>query len=187
MIDASSALRWPGILANFLAGSLAAFGGGQGIFAVVAHSYVLPGLLATSSFSLAIALGQLTPGPISVAVVGMGYLLGGVLGAVIALTAMLAPMCTFAVLVSQPLTEAPTRRFVKRAEPAVRWLVPCLSGYVAYGLIHNRLSITPTGLLSVGLAVVTLLLGLRSRWEPSRAILVGIVLSVGAYALPYLG
>lgn len=187
MIDAASGLPWPGILVNFLEGSLAAFGGGQGIFAVVAHSYVLPGLLATSSFSLAIALGQLTPGPISVAVVGMGFLLGGPLGALIALAAMLAPMCTFAVLVSQPATEAPTRRFVTRAEPVVRWLVPCLSGYVAYGLVASHLAISPTGLLSVGLAVITLLLGMRRRWEPSRAILVGIVLSVGAYALPYLG
>ena len=73
-------------------GSLGSFGGGQGMFAVVQREFVSTGLLPASLYSLSIALGQVSPGPLSVAVVGMGFILNGLMGAAIALLILAAPM-----------------------------------------------------------------------------------------------
>lgn len=183
MTDPQHLLSLPWIFVNFLEGTLASFGSGQGIFATVANTYVVPGLLTTSAFSLSIVLGQVTPGPVSVAAVGMGFLLAGPLGAVLALAAALVPMSIFAVLASHPHMEEPTRRFVGAAQPVVRWLVPCLSGYIVYGLLRHQMYASMITILSCVVAVVTLMLGLRRSWEPSRAILVGLVASVLLYSV----
>lgn len=76
---------------DVLGAGMAAVGGGSGAIAVVQHAWVESGLLDPALFAWAIALGHVTPGPISTSIAGMGYYLQGLPGALVAIVGVNIP------------------------------------------------------------------------------------------------
>ncbi|UFS70141.1 chromate efflux transporter [Geomonas sp. RF6] len=81
---------------NFLA-----FGGGLSALPLMHHEFVSRGWLESKAFIDGIALGQVTPGPISITGTFIGYLLFGVAGAVAATLATFSPSFILLIL-SEP-------------------------------------------------------------------------------------
>jgi chromate transporter len=71
--------------------NLFAFGGGLSALPLMHHEIVSRGWLESKAFMDGIALGQVTPGPISITGTFVGYLLFGVAGAVVATFATFVP------------------------------------------------------------------------------------------------
>jgi chromate transporter len=100
-VDASFSLT--GLFLVFLKIGAILFGGGYVLVALI-RSNLVAGLGWISERQLldAIAMGQVTPGPLSTTATFIGYLLGGVLGAVVATVAIFLPAFFF-VAISGPL------------------------------------------------------------------------------------
>lgn len=158
-------------------GSLGSFGGGQGMFAVVQREFVSTGLLPASLYSLSIALGQVSPGPLSVAVVGMGFILNGLMGAAIALLILAAPMSIIVLLSMSGRTGNLMKVFIQRSEAPLRWLVPALSLYVAWGLISDTRVDSIFLAIGIALVVAELALIFLTKIELSKLIIAGVFAS----------
>jgi chromate transporter len=76
---------------DVLGAGIAAIGGGSGAIAVVQHAWVEPGYLDPALFAWSMALGHVTPGPLSTSIAGMGYYVLGVPGAVVAMVGVNIP------------------------------------------------------------------------------------------------
>lgn len=89
----SDPVSLPEIFAVTLMSSIFSIGGGNGPAAMIQDRWVTQGMLDPSLFSLALALGYLSPGPKAGFVAGAGYYLHGVLGAAMATLAIIIPAC----------------------------------------------------------------------------------------------
>jgi len=76
---------------DVLGAGLAAVGGGSGAIAVVQHAWVEGGHLDPALFAWSLALGHVTPGPISTSIAGMGFYVKGLPGAVLAIVGVNIP------------------------------------------------------------------------------------------------
>jgi chromate transporter len=135
------ALPWLPIVLGGSAASLAAlvrvfvpigvttFGGGLAMIPAIEHMVVIEqGWLDPKAFADAIALGQITPGPVSICATFIGYRVAGLLGALVATLAMFAPAISLALAAGHSIN-----RF--RASPlvdgALRTLAPVVIGMLA--------------------------------------------------------
>ncbi|MCY7417640.1 MAG: chromate efflux transporter [Chloroflexi bacterium] len=74
------------------------FGSGYLLLAFLREAFVLPGLITDSQLLDAVAIGQLTPGPLFTSATFIGYLLEGVPGALVATVAIFLPAFVFVAL-----------------------------------------------------------------------------------------
>jgi chromate transporter len=135
------ALPWLPIVLGGSAASLAAlvrvfvpigvttFGGGLAMIPAIEHMVVIEqGWLDPKAFADAIALGQITPGPVSICATFIGYRVAGLLGAVVATLAMFVPAISLALAAGHSVD-----RF--RASPlvdgALRTMAPVVIGMLA--------------------------------------------------------
>lgn len=79
------------IFTTMVMAGLSAVGGAWGTIAVAQTSWVGPGMLSPEQFAWAVSIGQITPGPLAVLVVALGYQLRHLAGAVVALAGILLP------------------------------------------------------------------------------------------------
>lgn len=146
-------------------GALAAFGGANGLVAVIQHQWVRTGVLDPQAFAWVFAVSYLFPGPRAGFVAGVGYLLRGLPGAVAALVGVTVPAC---------VTSAVVHRGLRRAESAIQSLsVP--AAFVVAGLVGAAAwdlaeSLHPGGLELAGIALATYLAGPKDA-EPLWLIL----------------
>ncbi len=136
-----AALPWLPIVLGGGAASLAAlvrvfvpigvttFGGGLAMIPAIEHMVVIEqGWLDPKAFADAIALGQITPGPVSICATFIGYRVAGLLGALVATLAIFAPEISLALAAGHSVD-----RF--RASPlvdgALRTLAPVVIGMLA--------------------------------------------------------
>ena len=82
----------------FLGVGALTFGSGYLLLAFLREAFVLPGLISDSQLLDAVAIGQLTPGPLFTTATFIGYLLEGVPGAVVATVAIFLPAFVFVAL-----------------------------------------------------------------------------------------
>jgi chromate transporter len=75
-------------------------GGGNGALAVIQDRWVAGGLLESSLFAWAIALGYLSPGPRAGFLSGVGYYMHGLPGALAAMIGIIVPTCVGAAAVT---------------------------------------------------------------------------------------
>lgn len=105
------------------------FGGGLAMIPAIEHTVVIEqGWLDARAFADAIALGQITPGPVAICATFIGYRVAGLLGALVATLAMFAPSISLALAAGHSVD-----RF--RASPlvdgALRTLAPVVIGMLA--------------------------------------------------------
>lgn len=153
------------------------FGGGYVLLAFL-RSNLVQGLGWISERQLldAIAMGQVTPGPISTAATFLGYLLGGFSGAVVATVAMFLPAFVL-VAITGPLV--PRLRSSPLAAAVLDGVnVAALAIIVVVAWQLGRSAIVDRLTLAIALASVSLLIRYRvnSAWLVLAGAVVGMVL-----------
>lgn len=130
-----------------------AFGGGYGLVPLLLHEVVgTNGWMSTETLMDAIALGQVTPGPIFITATFIGYYLHGVAGAVVATAAIFTPPLVILFAGARNLDALEASATVQRA-------------------LHGAL-VSFAGLL----AATTVLFALAAPWA-----LASVLLAVGAF------
>ncbi len=158
----SGADAWA-LFAHFLAMSMLAIGGALATAPDI-HRYIVDERhwLDDSQFSAAVALAQAAPGPNLLFVPVVGYAVAGFAGAAIALTGMLIPSTTLALVVSRwgsrRREQRGVRAFVAGMAPITIALLLTSGGLLAAPLVH-----VPAAWLLVG---ATLGLSLKTRINP---------------------
>jgi chromate transporter len=87
----AAALGLGAIFAMFLKMGVVVFGSGYVLVAFLGSELVAPGYLTQQELLDAIAIGQLTPGPVFTSATFIGYLLAGIPGAIVATVAIFLP------------------------------------------------------------------------------------------------
>ena len=102
------------------------FGGGLAMIPAIEHMVVNDqGWLDSKAFADAIALGQITPGPVAICATFIGYRVAGVAGALVATVAMFAPATALALAAGHSIDRFRSSPMV---EGALRLLAPAVIG-----------------------------------------------------------
>ena len=124
--------------------------------------------LSSEAFSLAITLGQMTPGPILVSATYVGYVVNGISGAIVATTAIFLPSAILMVLLSDRLEMLKSSQAVNKVLVGVR---PVIIGMIAYSILLVFMSQDFT-LIRLVLAIVAAVLFIFTRINDILLILV---------------
>ena len=149
--------------------NLATFGSGIATVPILEHTLVREtGALTIDQFLFAFTVGRITPGPANLYVAGIGYMLHGLPGAMLAAAVVMLPG-----FVIVPLS-AGYRRLEHM--PAVRGFSRGLTAAVVGVMIATAIEIGRSVLVSTTAVLVcalTLALLYRLRWNPLLAVVVG--------------
>ncbi len=150
------------------------FGSGYVLLAFLRDDLV-EGLRVISDRQLvdAVAVGQITPGPVFTTATFIGYLAAGTPGAVVATVAIFAPSFVFVPLIDRLLAAVRNRPWVRTALDGVNVAAVALMAGVAAQLARTAL----VDLLTVALAAATLAVLLR--WHPNPTWLIAAGAGVG--------
>ncbi len=110
----------------FLPIGVMTFGGGLAMIPAIEHMVVIEqGWLDPKSFADAIALGQITPGPVAICATFIGYRVAGLAGAVVATVAMFAPATGVALVAGHSVERFHSSPLLRGA---LRMLAPAVIG-----------------------------------------------------------
>jgi chromate transporter len=118
-----------GLARVFVPIGVTTFGGGLAMIPAIEHMVVIDqGWLDSKAFADAIALGQITPGPVAICATFIGYRVAGVAGALVATVAIFAPATAVALAAGHSV-----ERFRRSAiiEGALSMLAPAVIGMLA--------------------------------------------------------
>jgi chromate transporter len=126
-------MAWTGSLATiaglirvFVPIGVMTFGGGLAMIPAIEHMVVVEqGWLDPKAFADAIALGQITPGPVAICATFIGFRIAGVLGAIVATVAMFAPATALALAAGHSVARFRSSPLVAGA---LRMLAPAVIG-----------------------------------------------------------
>lgn len=105
------------------------FGGGLAMIPAIEHMVVIDqGWLDSKAFADAIALGQITPGPVAICATFIGYRVAGIAGALVATVAMFAPATALALAAGHSVERFRASPIV---EGALKLLAPAVIGMLA--------------------------------------------------------
>jgi chromate transporter len=176
---------WPLFLFFLKVGSVL-FGSGYVLLAFLRSDLVDRLHWLTESQLLdAVAVGQVTPGPVFTTATFIGYILGGAGGATVATVGIFLPAFVF-VAISGPLVPR-----IRRSKTAgaildgVNVASLALMAVVTFQLGRSALIDIPTVVLAAVSAVVLLRFKLNSAWLVLGGALVGALVSYCASALPH--
>ncbi len=159
----------PGALSLAIGGSFAAlaalarvfvpigvltFGGGLAMIPAIEHVVVVEqGWLSPKAFADAIALGQITPGPVAICATFIGYRVAGIAGALVATVAMFAPATAVALATGHSVERFRNSPIV---EGALRTLAPAVIGMLGAATVSlGRAALAVH--VDVGIAVLAFL------------------------------
>ncbi|MDP1544460.1 MAG: chromate transporter [Anaerolineales bacterium] len=154
------------------------YGSGYVLLAFLRNDFVLRlGWLTDQQLIDAIAIGQITPGPLFTAATFIGYLLGGTPGALLATLGIFLPSFIF-VLISNPL--------ISKIRNSV-WMSSLLDGVnasslglmaaVTFQLAFSSLTDFPTALIAIVSLILLLRYKINSTWLIAGGALTGLMLS----------
>lgn len=146
------------------------FGGGLAMIPAIEHTVVLDHhWLDPKAFADAVALGQVTPGPIAICATFIGFRVAGIAGALVATVAMFGPPIALALLAGRYVDRFRSSSIVKRCIEA---LAPAVIGMLAAATVSlARSSVTIP--LEAALGVLTFALLLRYPVSPLWPLLAG--------------
>jgi chromate transporter len=165
------------LLLTFAGMSLFLFGGGYVLIPLIEHIVVQEhGWLTRQELADAIALGQVTPGPIAISAAFIGYKVMGLLGAVIATVGIFLPPAVLMVISTRFLMHL---RGSTDLQAVLRGIRPAVVGMI--GAVAFSIATTATPSWQSGLVFVAALLALfRTRvdavWIVPAAGLVGLLI-----------
>jgi chromate transporter len=125
---AAAGLGLLGIFWTFLKMGLVVFGSGYVLVAFLGSELVVPGYITEQELLDAIAIGQLTPGPVFTTATFLGYLMAGIPGAVVATVGIFLPAL---VLVGVAHPFLPRMRASKDLSAAIDGLNAAAVGLIA--------------------------------------------------------
>ena len=123
---AGKGLLLAGLARVFVPIGVMTFGGGLAMIPAIEHMVVIDrGWLDAKAFADAIALGQITPGPVAICATFIGYRVAGVSGALVATIAMFAPATALSLAAGHSIERFRSSPLV---EGALRMLAPAVIG-----------------------------------------------------------
>ncbi len=150
-----------GLLRVFVPIGVMTFGGGLAMIPAIEHTVVVEQhWLDPKAFADAIALGQITPGPVAICATFIGYRVAGLLGAVVATFAMFAPATALALAAGRSVEHFRRSPVVGGALRLLAPVVIGMLGAATFGLARAAVAVH----VDVVLAVVVLALLL---WKPT--------------------
>jgi chromate transporter len=169
----------PVLFLTFLKIGAVLYGSGYVLLAFLRADFVVRlGWLTDQQLMDAIAVGQVTPGPLFTSATFIGYLLGGVPGALLATLGIFLPSFLF-VAISNPL--------IPRLRKST-WLGSLLDGVnvaslglmaaVAWQLGRSSLIDTPATLVAIGALVLLLRFRINPTWLVLGGACVGLLIAV---------
>lgn len=180
----AASLGLGGIFLTFLEMGLVVFGSGYVLVAFLGSELVVPGLISEQELLDAIAIGQLTPGPVFTTATFLGYLMAGVPGAIVATLGIFLPAL---VLVGVAHPFLPRMRASRSLSAAIDGLNAAAVGLIgASAVVLGRDAVIVEGgvdLLAVALGVGAFVALLSSRVGPVPLLIGGAVVGLGAQAL----
>jgi chromate transporter len=168
-------IYWQLFLAFFLPGILG-YGGGPASIPLIENEVVSNyGWLTVNEFSEVLALGNSLPGPIATKMAGyIGYQEGGVLGAIIATFATVAPSLILMIGLLSLLYKYKDSPKVKRMSNYIRPTIAVLLGVMAIKFLLE--SYEGAGLVQTGILVlVSYVLLERFKVHPAYVILASLI------------
>lgn len=168
-------IYWNIFLAFFIPGILG-YGGGPASIPLVENEVVdRYGWYTVQEFSQVLALGNSLPGPIATKMAGyIGYDVGGVLGAIIAVFATVAPSLILMIILLKILLNYKNSPKVKRLTSYVRMIIAILLGVMAWDFFvesYEGIGIWQT----VGIGVISFFMIERWRIHPAIVIVAAFV------------
>lgn len=168
-------IYWNIFLAFFIPGILG-YGGGPASIPLVENEVVdRYGWYTVQEFSQVLALGNSLPGPIATKMAGyIGYDVGGVLGAIIAVFATVAPSLILMIILLKILLKYKNSPKVKRLTSYVRPIIAILLGVMACDFFvesYEGIGIWQT----VGIGVISFFMIERWRIHPAIVIVAAFV------------
>lgn len=138
--------------------SVTLFGGGYVIIPIM-QDIIVSGLqwLSKKEFVDAIAMGQLTPGPIFISATFVGYKVGGIIGAITATLAIFIPPGLIMIIVSEFFGQIKNSKFIKAAFKGLR---PAIIGMILAAAFTIGKGV-PFSWFSLGVFVVVLIASLK--------------------------
>ena len=159
-----------GLVRVFVPIGVMTFGGGLAMIPAIEHMVVIEQhWLDPKAFADAIALGQITPGPVAICATFIGYRVAGLLGAIVATVAIFAPAIALALAAGHSVERF---RHSPLVAGALRALAPAVIGMLGAATV----SLAHAGLdsrLGIGVAALSFVLLLRFPVSPLWALLGG--------------
>lgn len=174
-------IYWQIFLAFFIPGILG-YGGGPSSIPLIEHEVVdRYGWLTVQQFSEVLALGNALPGPIATKMAGyIGFQQGGILGAIVALVATIAPSLILMIPLLGLLLKHKDSPKVRRLTVLVRPTIAVLLGVLTIDFFTN--SVERGGYFhTIFIGVVSFFL--LGKWKVHPAYVIGGALIYGAIFL----
>lgn len=168
-------------IAFFIPGILG-YGGGPASIPLIEHEVVeRHGWMTTSEFSEVLAFGNTLPGPIATKMAGyIGYEVGGVLGAAVAVLAVIGPSLFLMIVLLQLIYRYKDSLRVKRLSKIVLPTIAVLMAVLTFDFFQT--SYYENGFwLTFFLALISLLLMEKWKVHPAFVIIGGM--AIGAFFL----
>jgi len=141
------------------------FGGGLAMIPAIEHTVVAEqGWLDPKAFADAIALGQITPGPVAICATFIGYRVGGVVGALVATFAMFAPATALALAAGHSVERFRRSPLV---EGILRTLAPAVIGMLGaatFSLGRAAVSVHVDVILAAAAFIILLVRPISPLW-----------------------
>ena len=170
LLGAGGVTHLAGLVRVFVPIGVMTFGGGLAMIPAIEHEVVSDlHWLDPKAFADAIALGQITPGPVAICATFIGYRVAGLLGAIVATVAIFAPAVALALAAGRSLDRF---RHSPLVAGALRALAPAVIGMLAAATLSlGRAGIS--GAIPAVLAGASFLLLLRFPVSPLWALVTG--------------
>jgi len=172
-VSATSTGMVPLFLSFLKIGSLL-FGSGYVLLAFLRSEFVGPGMLTQRQLVDAVAIGQVTPGPVFTTATFIGYLLEGVPGAIVATVGIFLPAFVFVVLTGPIIPRLRSSPIMSSFLDGVNVVSLALIAGVSWYL--GRTAVVDP--LTAMLAIVALVLSYRFKINPAWLVLGGGVVGL---------
>ncbi|WP_411954211.1 chromate transporter [Alkalibacillus sp. S2W] len=166
----------------FLIPGVVGYGGGPASIPLIEYEVVQRyGWMTTPEFGEVLALGNALPGPISTKMAGyIGYEVGGVFGAIVAITATVLPSLVAMIILLKLLMRFKNSPKVKRMTTLIRPAIAILLGVLAFQFFTT--SYEGAGLVQTMILIALSFFALE-RWHIHPAFVILGALSYGAIFL----